>query len=157
MAADLRVLPEPDRLPIPKNARIERVADEHTLRQWVRTCLIGFGESLDIVDPAVEVFKALALRDRRAWRCYLATLDGQPASSAGVMMAGGIAGIYWVGTPAEHRRLGLGTAVTAAALRDAYGEGYRIGCLTASQLGWPIYTRLGFQNYADFHTYRWPP
>ena len=157
MAADLRTLPEPDRLPIPRNARIERVAGEKSLRDWVRMCVIGFGESLDIVDPAVEVFRKLALRDGREWRCYLATVDGQPASSAGVMLTGGIAGIYWVGTPTEYRRQGLGTAVTAAALRDSYDEGYRIGCLTASQLGWPIYTKLGFKNYTDVHTYRWPP
>jgi len=79
MAADLRDLPAPDALSIPKNARIERVADAASLRDWVRTCLIGFGDSLDIVDPAVEVFKELALRNGREWRCYLATVDGQPA------------------------------------------------------------------------------
>lgn len=155
MAADLRDLPAPDQLTIPKNARIERVDTVPSLRDWARMCLNGFGESMDIVEPAVEIFKELALRDGSEWRCYLATVDGKPASSAGVMMTGGIAGIYWVGTPVEYRRLGLGTAVTAAALHDAYGEGYRIGCLTASKLGWPIYARLGFKDYADFHTYRW--
>jgi hypothetical protein len=46
---------------------------------------------------------------------------------------------------------------TAGTLRDAYDEGYRIGCFTASQLGWPIYTKLGLKNCTDYHTYRWPP
>jgi GNAT superfamily N-acetyltransferase len=156
MVADLRALPEPDAIAIPNDARVERVSDEGALREWVRTCLIAFGDSLDIVGPAVEVFRELALRDGREWRCYLATVNGRPASSAGVMMTGGVAGIYWVGTPVEYRRMGLGTAVTAAALRDAHREGYRVGCLTASPLGRPIYAKLGFREYADFRTYRWP-
>jgi ribosomal protein S18 acetylase RimI-like enzyme len=157
MAADLRDLPASDQLTIPPHARIARVTDEAALRDWARTCLVAFGDSLDIVGPAVDVFKGLALHNGSAWRCYLATVDGQPASTAGVMMTGGVAGIYWVGTPPAHRRLGLGTAVTAAALRDAYAEGYRIACLTASPLGRPIYAKLGFKEYAEFHTYRWPP
>jgi GNAT superfamily N-acetyltransferase len=157
MVADLRRLPEPGRIAVPEHARVDRVADVPSLRDWVRTCLVAFGDSPDIVEPAVEVFRELALRDGREWRCYLATIDGRPAASAGVLMTGGVAGIYWVGTPDEFRRRGLGTAVTAAALRDAYGEGYRVACLTASELGLPVYARLGFEPYADFHTYRWPP
>ena len=153
MVADLRALPE--QISLPANARVERVRDERGLRDWARTCLIAFGDSLDIVEPAVEVFRTLALGDGGEWRCYLARVDGEPASSAGVMMTGGVAGIYWVGTPTEYRRRGLGMAVTAAALRDAFSERYRIGCLTASQLGRPIYARLGFKDYAEFHTYRW--
>ena len=79
MVADLRRLPEPGRIAVAADARVERVADVPSLRDWARTCLVAFDASPDIVEPAVAVFRELALRDGREWRCYLATVGGQPA------------------------------------------------------------------------------
>jgi GNAT superfamily N-acetyltransferase len=153
MVADLRELPES--LPLPNGATIERVGDVATLDSWVRTCLTGFGVSDDNQGPGVTLFTRLALVGEPEWHCYLASLDGEPSASAGVLMTGGVAGIYWVGTIPRARRLGLGAAVTAAALRSARERGYRFATLTSSKAGYSMYHRLGFRDYALFHNYRW--
>lgn len=153
MVADLGQLPAS--IPVPEGTTIDRVADVPMLDAWVRTCLTGFGVSDANCGPALTLFTQLALADNTEWHCYLASLRGLPAASAGVLMTGGVAGIYWVGTLPHARRLGLGAAVTAAALRSARDRGYRVGTLTSSQLGYSMYQRLGFRDYALFHNYVW--
>lgn len=153
MVADLAALP--DSLPVPAGTAIERVRDVPTLEKWVRTCITGFGESEAICAPAVTLFTQLALVDDTEWHCFLASVNGEPAASAGILMTGGVAGIYWVGTVPSARNLGLGTAVTGAALRSAREQGYRVATLTSSKLGYSVYRRLGFRDYAQFQTYLW--
>jgi GNAT superfamily N-acetyltransferase len=153
MVADLRELP--DELPVPDGTTIARVTEELALEQWVRTCLTGFGVSDANVGPAVTTFTRLALVEDSEWHCFLASLNGEPVASAATLMTGGVAGIYWVGTVPGARRLGLGAAVTAAALGSARARGYRLGTLTSSQLGYGMYRGLGFRDYAQFHTYLW--
>jgi ribosomal protein S18 acetylase RimI-like enzyme len=153
MVSDLRELPAS--ILVPEGTTIERVTDVPTLDAWVQTCLTGFGVSDANHGPALTLFTQLALVEDTEWHCYLASLHGQPAASAGVLMTGGVAGIYWVGTVPEARRLSLGAAVTAAALHSARDRGYRLGTLTSSKLGYSMYQRLGFSDYATFHNYVW--
>jgi ribosomal protein S18 acetylase RimI-like enzyme len=153
MVVDLRELP--DELAVPEGTTIARVEDVRTLEQWVRTCLAGFGVSEANVGPAIATFTRLALAEESEWYCFLTALDDKPVASAATLLTGGVAGIYWVGTVPSARRLGLGAAVTAAALRAARARGYRLGALTSSPLGYGVYRGLGFREYAQFHTYRW--
>ena len=57
----------------------------------------------------------------------------------------GTAGIYHVDVLANARGRGFGKAVTTAALAAAQGHEYELAVLSASELGRPVYLRLGFQ------------
>jgi ribosomal protein S18 acetylase RimI-like enzyme len=83
-------------------------------------------------------------------------LDGTPVATASLMVAGGAAGIYNVVTLESVRRRGIGTAMTAAAVRRGAERGMELATLQASSMGRPVYERLGFRFVCDLVPYR-PP
>ncbi len=40
--------------------------------------------------------------------------------------------------------------------KEARANGYRIGTLQSSELGYPVYRRLGFRDVCRFALYLWP-
>lgn len=77
---------------------------------------------------------------------FIALLDGEPAAIAMTLVSHGIAGIYWVGSTKRARGLGLGTAVTAAAIEAGLEMGPEIASLQASPMGESLYRRMGFET-----------
>lgn len=75
---------------------------------------------------------------------FVGYLRGEPACCSALIHTGDIAGIYWVGTLAAHRKLGLGAAITAHAANEGLARGGKRVCLQASAMGAPVYRRLGF-------------
>lgn len=87
---------------------------------------------------------------------WIAFLDGVPVASAALFVAGGVAGIYNVATVPEARGRGIGRAVTAAALAEAVRRGERTAVLGASELGYPVYRRLGFRDVSYMRSHMRP-
>jgi predicted acetyltransferase len=82
-------------------------------------------------------------------------LDGEPVGASMLLLSAGVAGIYNVATIPMAQRMGVGSAMTAAALRDADKHGYGIVILHSSEVGYPVYKRLGFQEYCKLGVYVW--
>jgi len=86
-------------------------------------------------------------------RWYLGYVDGVPVASSALITSGDVAGVHYVGTLASHRRRGFGEAMT----RHAVDEGARAGCrsstLQASEMGQPVYERMGFRTVTRYKTF----
>jgi len=57
--------------------------------------------------------------------------------------------VFFVDTEVAWRGRGVGTAMTAAALRAAAGDGAQRAFLDSSALGLSIYRRLGFEKVSE--------
>jgi len=70
-------------------------------------------------------------------------------STMSVFFAAGVAGLYFVCTSPDRRRMGIGAATTLAAMRAARDEGYDWAVLTSSAMGYRDYEQLGFREYCQ--------
>jgi ribosomal protein S18 acetylase RimI-like enzyme len=84
------------------------------------------------------------------FRLLLATLDGEPAGSAGVHLDHGAAGIMGVATLPAARRRGIGTALTVGCLAHAAEEGCDLAWLQSEPAARTIYDRLGFEVVSEW-------
>lgn len=91
---------------------------------------------------------------RNGFRGWIGYWRGKPVTSAATVAAGGVIGLYCVGTLPQHQRLGLGEATVRWALdraRDETGIGQYI--LQTTPAGLPLYERLGFRRVMQFGVY----
>jgi GNAT superfamily N-acetyltransferase len=151
MAVDLALLP--DAPPAHPDLRIVRVVDECTLRQWIHVASIGFGISEKFEKVWFDFFVDAILDSR--FQTYLALLDGKPVGTSQLFLSEGVAGIYNVTCIPEARGQGIGSAITLAPLHKARQMGCRMGILQASQKGYNVYRRLGFQDYGKLSVHLW--
>ena len=79
-------------------------------------------------------------------RRFVAFLDGEPVATSRLSMAGGVAGLYTMVTLPHARRRGIGLAMAHRALLAGRDAGMRIAVLQATDMGFPIYVRLGFEE-----------
>lgn len=155
MAADLLALNR--ELPMPADFVVERVSNEQELQIWTRILGMGFGAGEIEANWVGEMYHKAGFDEQGAWHHFLGLWRGEPVATTTLFLGAGVAGIYFVFTLPQARRQGIGAAVTLAALQDAQKRGYRIGVLGASQMGYPVYQRLGFQQYCTMSLYEWKP
>jgi GNAT superfamily N-acetyltransferase len=154
MALDLAQMHE--EWPVPSGLTIERVADEESLDTYVQISGQAFTNPHW---PAgiTTLFGGLGLEPSVPYHHYLARLDGEPVASASMFYGGGIASVQHVATPPALRRQGIGTALTVALLRDARALGYRVAVLGATELGYGVYKRIGFEDACPVRLFTWSP
>lgn len=141
----------------PPQLEITRVANESHLKEWAAVAGQAFGESATIQQARFAVHAALGCAEDAPLQRYVARLDGQPVAMSALYLAAGVAGIYDVATLPRARGQGIGAAITHAPLLAARARGYAIGVLHASPMGFPVYRRLGFEEYCRILPYEWEP
>jgi N-acetylglutamate synthase len=87
-----------------------------------------------------------AFMDSPATTSYLLEVDGRTVATAFGVLTEGMIGVYCIGTRPEFRRRGYGRAATEAVLRDGFAAGAQGAYLTATDMGFPLYRSIGFQN-----------
>jgi GNAT superfamily N-acetyltransferase len=140
-------------LPTHPGLRIVSVDDEAALKQWIHVASVGFRIDEKFEKVWYDFFIDAIFNAR--FQTYLALLDGKPVGTSQLFLSEGVAGIYNVTCIPEARGLGVGSAVTLAPLLKAREMGYRIGILQASQKGYNVYRRLGFQDFGNLSLYLW--
>jgi ribosomal protein S18 acetylase RimI-like enzyme len=152
MAAELDRLPSVDLSP--GGLSIERARTETGVREFAEV-LASLADPPEMTVVRFYQRASPALLDPHSpLRLYLGYLQGKPVASAELTVGGGVVGLYNVSTRSAHRGKGIGTAMTVRPLLDAREEGYGTAVLQASEEGFPIYTRLGFEVTGSFTEYQ---
>lgn len=112
---------------------------------WVQTFSDGYGLPLRI--GSLFSFDRSSSRAPGETKYYAVEHEGDLVATSLIYLHEGFAGIYGVATLPEHRGKGLGAHLTAEPLRRAWDFGYTTGILQASEMGAPVYARIGFQTH----------
>jgi GNAT superfamily N-acetyltransferase len=151
MAIDLAELAaRPETL---SNFTIEKAAGAEMQARWAKIAGAGTGFP-DVATAALAQIEAtLTDPQYQAQTRYVGLLDGAPVATSALVMDSGVAGIYAVATLPEARRKGIGRLMTVVPLLEAREQGYRVGILQASSMGYPIYRSIGFRDVCKFRLY----
>jgi len=141
LAAPVRPLPE---------LEVRVVGDRKT---WAHFCQIGalcFNVPLGWFQ---EVFD-----DRRVWetsfKAYVGYSLGQPVSTAGIVVAAGVVGVYNVATVPGQQKRGFGEAVMRHALALAREQhGAERSVLQSTTQGFQLYRRMGYSAVTNVAVY----
>jgi GNAT superfamily N-acetyltransferase len=155
MFADLAAVSRPDG--DAAAVAIERIRDRASLDAWSRVLCDGFGAPRAFGDAFAQMAEAIGLHGDSPFRHYLARADGRPVATCSLFLGAGVAGIYDVSTLVEHRRRGIGAAITRHAMEDARHAGCQVAILHASALGAGMYRSLGFETVCDIGQFVWAP
>jgi GNAT superfamily N-acetyltransferase len=128
-------------LAVAERFRIEQVRTSAMLDVWKQISTIGFGVDVQI---HADAYLRHGFGDDAFSLHYIGYLDAEPVTSATLLLAGGIAGIWDVSTPPAVRGQSFGSAITLHMLREAYARGYQRAWVWSSQMGRRVYERVGF-------------
>ena len=99
-----------------------------------------------------EVFGSDSVWERFA--AYVGYAEGEPVSTAAVVIGGGAVGVYNVATLPGHQRRGYGEAVMRHAIAYARREhGVRRTILQSTPAGLRLYERMGFRTVTRVSVY----
>lgn len=84
---------------------------------------------------------------------YVGVVEGEVVATSTLLVSHGVAGVHNVGTLGSHRRRGIGEAMTAHAVARGAAQGCPSASLQASEMGRPVYERMGFKMVAPYRTF----
>ena len=149
MVADLDQMNEAVLDRAPRGFTIEEIRDETALYDFKKV----FVETYEIPEWAGQAWVDAALRVgpgrtpwNTPWKMYLGRLNGEPVATSMLFNGGGVASVYAVGTIPSARGRGVGAAITLKPLLEARAMGYRYAVLFSTEMGVPVYERIGFRS-----------
>lgn len=153
-AADVRPTPGMVAFPIDRKAiadaiapgrhpafEIRRVVDDVGIEEHRTVVTQGFGSHPSVASGTT----CAGLVGRPDCVVYVGYSDGTPVVSGLGWRTGRTVGVYAIATIPAARRRGYGAAMTARVVTDGLAAGCDVAALQASELGRPIYERLGFR------------
>lgn len=121
-----------------------------------RVMVAGFGMASELTEAMGACLSSID-GPRTAFRNLLARLDGEPIGAGSVMVCDGIAGLYNIAVLPRARGRGIGRALTVALLRTAAELGASESILHASELGEPVYAKVGYRIVGHVERFFWTP
>ena len=149
MTLDLATLPAV-LAPPPPGLAIAPVSDLDGVRAFVAVHMADRPEGTGSVRPGAGDLRmrhiAGKLGDGHSGVRLVGMVDGVPVATSRLSTSGGVAGLYGIVTIPHARGQGYGRAMTLAALDAGRRLGLRIAALQATDLGYPVYRRIGFEE-----------
>lgn len=144
----LMVLPTIGELPtVAAGIEVVRVDNEDAAADHGLVAAEAFNLPAASVGPLVSQ----PLWSAPGFELYVAYDDGEPVATSALCVTGSTAGVYNVAVPTPRRGRGLGAALTGHAIRRGRDEyGATMATLQASDMGLPVYERMGFETVCRY-------
>ncbi|HVE93087.1 MAG TPA: GNAT family N-acetyltransferase [Actinomycetota bacterium] len=136
--------PVPELPPAPPDPLVEPVSEGRSVDEHVRVTAEGFGLPPEAIGPFIRGAVPSGL-----YFGLNGSVNGSVVAVSAAIVTGDVAGVYNVATLAQHRRKGLGEAMTWAAVRDGLHRGGRLVTLQSSEAGFSTYSRMGFRTVVE--------
>jgi hypothetical protein len=131
---------------VPDGLVLVRAADQRTIDDHVQVA----AEVFEMPAPLVLVVLGEASWLDPAIAVYTGYHDGVPVAAGLGFRTGATIGIYNIATIASARRRGFGEAVTWRVIADGVAAGCDAAVLQASEMGMPVYERMGFRHVVGY-------
>lgn len=131
---------------IPPDVSLTELSPADDLGPWIDVMAASYGWANPAKAATMAQLYRLQPGETAPWTHVLAHRAGLGIASASLFAIDGHAFVTNVGTIPDARGLGLGSAVTCAALSIARRAGFARASLTASVMGRAMYARLGFRD-----------
>jgi hypothetical protein len=145
-------LPATQVAPVPGEHEIRKVSDAAGLADHVAAAVEGFGMPREWL---LELMGE-AILDDPAISIYVGYTEGRPVTTGLGAITGRTIGVYNISTVPEARQRGYGAAMTMRVVDDGVAAGCDVAILQASEMGKPIYERLGFRTVVEYLGYADP-
>lgn len=140
--------------PLPRSAgvvpdpghEIRRVADASGIADHIRAAAAGFG----MPQAWLEAVVSENLGRTPGVAVYVGYTDGEPVTTGLGVRTGRTIGVYNLATVEGARKRGYGSAMTMRIVDDGAAEGCDVAVLQASEMGYPVYERLGFRTVVEY-------
>lgn len=144
-----------DLAPAPTDAEITSITAGATTERTTATELIG--EAFGVAPALVPLFEDVLFSvDGVRLEVVLARVEGRPVGTGAVAIDGRVAGLYNIAVTEGARNGGIGRALTLHLLALARAHGCTDAVLHASELGLPVYERIGFETVTVVRSYTRP-
>lgn len=132
---------------------IKAVETSVELKEWAKLNALSFYMTRDTRNFITQKATPLFLKRSLPARHYIAYEKSRPVGTASVFLSDGVAGIYNVTAAPEARGKGIGEMITRKALLFGKKSGYKYATLQATEMGAPVYKKIGFHtdNQMDFY------
>jgi hypothetical protein len=129
----------------PEGLTIDPITDDDSARDYERVLIAGY--PVPELDPSVRGHFLGDPAGAPRWRHFVGRLDGEPVATSSAFVDTHHVHIEFISALPRSRGRGVGFAMTAAATRVGPD---RPALLIASDLGRPVYERLGYLTLSRF-------
>lgn len=133
----------------PRPDFVVRKADPSEMPKGNRLAAAAFSLNENECNQALPA-EALSAEGVELW---IAEQEGEPLGCGIFVRNGDHVGVYMMSTPPEHQRKGVGAAVLATAMAHHQSTGATRFTLGATEKGYPLYERVGFEVVTQPHVF----
>lgn len=151
MAIDLKTVPE--KFELPDCMQIKRALNLDEIKNWTDVLVESF--QFPFIVTSYKKYFINAGIDDLNFNYYSGYLNGKAVVSSIFFKGKFAAGIFYIGTIPEVRGKGIAQAMVNYILNKAKKEGYMFCVLQASEMGYPLYKKIGFKEYYTTDIYRY--
>ena len=135
---------------VPPELEIRTAANEDDVLEWVSTFDRSFGIApRGRAHPWLGSFTQLGVGPSSPCRLFVGRVGDEPVACSLAFAWRDTVGLYGVGSVPDRRGRGYGAAITGAGIEWGREHGAAVAVLSATELGEPVYRRMGFRSVCE--------